>query len=117
MSIDGYDAWRTSPPPEQFWPEAEFTRAAEVDLEDLWIDADCTFTADGAGLVSLVDARFAGRSHSAAQLEALIGADCVAAIEAGAADWWAEEGAQEWLGSREADEGDYRYEMRRDEDA
>lgn len=117
MSIDGYDAWRTSPPPEPFWPEAEFTRAIEVDRSDLWIDAECTFMADSAGCVSLVSARFAGREHSAAQVDALLGADVVAELEADADAWWAEEGAQEWLDYREANEGDYRYEMRRDEDA
>lgn len=111
MSIDGYDAWRTSPPPEPFWPEAEFTRAIEVDRADLWIDAECTFTTDRAGRVTLVSARFAGREHSDAQVEALLGADVVAEWEADADFWWAVEGAQE------ADEGDYRYEMRRDEDA
>lgn len=104
-------------PPEPFWPEAEFTRYFEVERADLWIDAECTFTAGSSGLVTLVSARFAGREHSAAQVEALLGADVVAELEADADAWWAVEGAHEWLANQEADLGDYRYELRRDEDA
>ena len=110
----GYDAWRTSPPPERPWPVTEFTRPAEVDLPDLYIDAECTFTAEADGSVSLVDARFAGRCHSAAQLEALIGPEAVAAIEAEAARWWQDGGADEWV-SGEADErGEWERERRED---